>query len=752
MMHTQIDLSSAGGALGADDIIQMLSSRGADLEGLQRTAAELRDEGLREFGRPQAITYSKKVFIPVTRLCRDRCHYCAFVETPGRLRRQGKDLFISEDQALAIAMRGERLGCREALLTLGDRPEDRWPEARQWLDEHGFESTIHYVSHLARRIIEETTLLPHANPGVMSASEMSSLRQFAPSLGMMLETTSERLWSEPGQVHFGSPDKDPALRLQVLEDAGQLGVPFTSGALIGIGETLQERAETLMALRDVHRRYGNLQEVIIQNFLPKDGTPASGVHPVDTEEYLAAIATARIVLGPVAHLQAPPNLSDPETLVALINSGIDDWGGVSPLTADHVNPERPWPQLDRLAQLTRDAGYTLTERLTIYPEFVTDAETWVDSALRENVLRLADGFGLAQSQTISDSARAPDVSRKAHPLIAISELLDAAAEGAEALAPEDFARLLAAEPDDLTRLFSIADDLRKYTVGDCTTYVRNHAMSLNVPPAEVPDPATLAAELEARGIVELCIQGVLDEPGNLDLTLAFVTGVSSAAPSVHLHAFRPGDVLRLSRRSGVAAREIYSALWDAGVRTVTGTGLKLLDETWRLQHAPDDLPIAEWRSVIEGAHELGLKSTAVIGLVSEQSPLQIVHHLFELRSMQRATGGFTELIPLPVAGWRPIVPGRAPELDLRAVTAVARLILGSDLTHIQVPWPRVERHEVASLLTAGADDLGGTLERWGEPDDPGSEFSVSEMAPIAKSLARTLRMRNAWYGHPDAGR
>ena len=754
MLHMLIERALSTRTPAVEDVVRLLDSRGAELRRLQSAAAELRDEGLHAHGRPGSITFSRKVFIPVTRLCRDRCHYCAFVETPGRLRRQRKDLYVSEDQAVAIALRGQRLGCKEALLTLGDRPEDRWPEARIWLDEHGFESTIHYVAHLARRIAEETTLLPHANPGVMSAPEMTLLREFAPSLGMMLETTSERLWAVKGEVHYGSPDKDPALRLRVLEDAGRLGIPFTSGALIGIGETSEERAQTLIALQTIRRRFGGLQEVIIQNFLPKPGTVSGGAPAADPEEFLAAIATARLVLGPTAHLQAPPNLSEPEMLSALIASGIDDWGGVSPLTADHVNPERPWPQLTRLAEITRDAGYHLTERLTVYPEFALDPDTWVAPGIRENVARLAGADGLAKVRS-SAGASIPRVRPHARGRgDAVPELLEAAAEGADALAAEDFARLLVADSEELGLLCSVADDLRKFTVGDCTTYVRNHCMTLDAPASTLPDPVALAARLEARGIVELCIQGVPDEQDALARTLEFVSAVSAVAGALHLHAFRPADVARLARRSGRSHRDVYSALRDAGVRTVTGTGVKVLDERWRRRNAAEDLPIAEWRAVLESAHELGIKSTAVIGLVGEQSPGQIVHHLIELRRMQRSSKGFTELIPLPGPRRHPLVPGRSPAEDLRAVTAVARLILGEDLPHIQVPWPRIDRGEVAPLLTAGADDLGGTLE---EPDPAApaqlidGALDPNDMTPLAKGLARTLRMRNAWYGHPGPG-
>ena len=353
----------------------MLLARGAELDELVREAGRLRDEGLARAGRPGVITWSRKVFVPVTTLCRDRCHYCVFVDTPGKLERKGIAPYLSEEHVLAIAHQGAALGCKEALLTLGDRPEERWDVARAWLDEHGFASTLDYVGHLARRITAETGLLAHLNPGVMTADELERLRPTAPSMGMMLETTSRRLFTEPGQAHFGSPDKDPALRLQVLEDAGRLRIPFTTGLLVGIGETVEERFDSILALRDVAERHGHVQEVIIQNFRAKPATAMQGADDADADAYIAAVATTRIVLGPDARIQAPPNLSDPAELARLVAAGIDDWGGVSPLTADHVNPERPWPQVDQLAELTAASGYALRERLTAHPHYIRDRDT-----------------------------------------------------------------------------------------------------------------------------------------------------------------------------------------------------------------------------------------------------------------------------------------------------------------------------------------------------------------------------------------
>ncbi|HEY3478160.1 MAG TPA: 7,8-didemethyl-8-hydroxy-5-deazariboflavin synthase CofG, partial [Streptomyces sp.] len=360
-MRRALHRVDAGVALDTAEAAVLLQARGDDLARLAGSAARVRDAGLEAAGRPGVITYSRKVFIPLTRLCRDKCHYCTFVTVPGKLRREGQGIFLSPDEVLDIARRGAAMGCKEALFTLGDRPEDRWPEAREWLDAHGYDDTLAYVRAMSIRVLEETGLLPHLNPGVLSWTDLQRLKPVAPSMGMMLETTATRLWSEPGAPHYGSPDKEPAVRLRVLEDAGRSNVPFTTGILIGIGETYEERAESLFAIRRTARRYHGVQEVIIQNFRAKPDTAMRGMPDAELEELAAAIAVARIVLGPAARIQAPPNLVDGE-YARFIEAGIDDWGGVSPLTPDHVNPERPWPQIAELTERSRAAGFELRER------------------------------------------------------------------------------------------------------------------------------------------------------------------------------------------------------------------------------------------------------------------------------------------------------------------------------------------------------------------------------------------------------
>ncbi|MFD8622737.1 bifunctional FO biosynthesis protein CofGH [Streptomyces hygroscopicus] len=516
-MRRALGRARAGVALDTAEAAVLLQARGGDLKELMASAARVRDAGLEAAGRPGVITYSRSVFIPLTRLCRDKCHYCTFATVPGKLRRAGHGMFMSPDEVLAIARRGAEMGCKEALITLGDRPEDRWPEARAWLEAEGYDDTIAYVRAMAIRILEETGLLPHLNPGALTWTDFQRLKPVAPSMGMMLETTAERLWSEPGGPHYGSPDKEPAVRLRVLEDAGRSSVPFTSGLLIGIGETREERAESLFALRRVSRSYHGIQEVIIQNFRAKPDTAMRGMPDAELDDLVATVAVARHILGPSACIQAPPNLVDAE-YEQLIAAGIDDWGGVSPLTPDHVNPERPWPQVDELAERSAAAGFRLCERLAVYPEYIRRGEPWLDPRLLPHVTALADPeTGLAREEaiptglpwqepeeafsasgrtdlhhTIDTEGRTGDrredfdevygdweaLREAAAPGMAPSRVdadvkaaLSRAADDPTRLTDPEALALLHADGPALDALCRIADDLRRATVGDDVTYI-----------------------------------------------------------------------------------------------------------------------------------------------------------------------------------------------------------------------------------------------------------------------------------------
>ncbi|MFD7988017.1 bifunctional FO biosynthesis protein CofGH [Kitasatospora indigofera] len=504
-----------GVALDRAEAAVLLQARGDDLRDLCAGAARVRDAGLEAAGRPGVVTYSKKVFIPLTRLCRDKCHYCTFVTVPGKLRRAGHGMYLSPDEVLEIARQGAALGCKEALFTLGDRPEERWPEAREWLDAHGYDDTLAYVRAMAIRVLEETGLLPHLNPGVLTWTDFQRLKPVAPSMGMMLETTATRLWSEPGGPHFGSPDKEPAVRLRVLEDAGRSAVPFTTGVLIGIGETYEERADALFAIRRTARQYHAVQEVIVQNFRAKPDTAMRAMPDAELEELAAAIAVTRLVLGPSARIQAPPNLVDSE-FALIIGAGIDDWGGVSPLTPDHVNPERPWPHIEELAARTAESGFELRERLTVYPEYLLRGEPWLDPRIMPHVNALADPVtGLAREgampaglpwqepedlpasygrtdlhRTIDTEGRTGDrradfedvygdwealreqVAGAAPERLSgdVREALAVAADDPTRLTDDQALALLHADGPALDALCRIADDVRRDAVGDTVTY------------------------------------------------------------------------------------------------------------------------------------------------------------------------------------------------------------------------------------------------------------------------------------------
>ncbi|NHP17769.1 bifunctional FO biosynthesis protein CofGH [Rhodococcus sp. IC4_135] len=509
-----------GATLNVDEAATLLQARGTDLTDLCSSAAKVRDAGLLAAGRPNTVTYSRKVFIPLTRLCQDKCHYCTFVTVPGKLRAAGHGMFLEPDEVLDIARAGAELGCKEALFTLGDRPEARWPEAKQWLDERGYDSTLDYVRAMSIRVLEETGLLPHLNPGVMSWQELSRLKPVAPSMGMMLETTATRLFTDKGECHYGSPDKDPAVRLRTLTDAGRLNIPFTTGILVGIGENFLERAESIMAIRKSQKAFGHIQEVIIQNFLAKPDTAMRNTPDAGLDEFLAAIAVARLLLGPTMRIQSPPNLVSNSECLALLGAGVDDWGGVSPLTPDHVNPERPWPNLETLAEISAEGGFTLTERTAAQPAYVLAGAPWIDPRIAGHVQALADpktGLALPDTKPVGRPWQEPDESWESSGRIDLNTEIDtdgrntetrsdlgsafgdwetvreqvlelsapirvdtdllAALRSAErdpaGCSDDEYLALATADGPGLEAVVALADALRKDAVGEDVTYVVN---------------------------------------------------------------------------------------------------------------------------------------------------------------------------------------------------------------------------------------------------------------------------------------
>lgn len=774
-VRAALDRASAGIALTADDAEALLGAGGAEFERLLQIAGSVRDAGLAASGRPDVITYSRKVFIPLTTLCRDRCHYCVFVDTPAQLQKLHKPTYMSAEQVLTVARQGAALGCKEALLTLGDRPEDRWPEARAWLDEHGYASTLDYVGAMARLITAETGLLAHLNPGVMTRDELRMLRPTAPSMGMMLETTSRRLYEEPGQVHFGSPDKDPDVRLAVIEDAGRERVPFTTGILVGIGETLRDRAESLVAIRDAHERHavqgqGHVQEVIVQNFRAKPRTAMQSAPDASVREYVAAVAVARLVLGPRMRVQVPPNLSDPAEFALLVRAGADDWGGVSPLTADHVNPERPWPHLSDLEARTAELGFALRERLTAQPEFVLGAQTWIDEALHPAVAAVADpatGLAAPAARERAETTGSPGVSRTFVPSRGSSRgSRDAERAAADPLGldDEEWARLLGATGAELDALTATADDVRRYTVGEAVTLVVNRNLTSSgfrsTPTGEpgtfgLDDVAAIATDAADLGVTEICVQGLLPDTEDPAAYLQIARAIRDAVPGIHLHAYRPQDVRDLADRGGLGLAGALDALREAGVNTVPGTGVKVLSERVRALIAPTDLEIDRWVEGITAAHRAGFRSTSVLFYGHVESAEERIAHLRRLRGIQEETGGFTEFVPIPLpgpVGGTPLVAGRSALDEHRAMVAVSRLLLSGSIPHVQIPWTRVGRDAATTLLRSGGDDLGGTLlDGRVLPEagiEHGLELPVADAARLAAGMFRPFRVRTTDYREP----
>jgi FO synthase len=693
--------AEAGKSLSLDEVSAMLDARGQELDGLLSVAGRLR-----ALGHGTSVTYSRKVFIPLTMLCRDHCHYCTFAKPPARI----GSPFLSPEEVVSIAEAGRRLGCKEALFTLGDRPEDRYEVVRDWLAARGYPSTLDYLRAVAIGVIESTGLLPHLNPGVMSYEELARLKHVSASMGLMLETSSERL-SRRGGPHFGSPDKAPALRLRTIEDAGRLAIPFTTGILVGIGETARERAHSLLAIRDLHRRYGHVQEVLVQNFLPKAGTAMHRSPEPAEEEHLAAVAMARVVFGPHMTIQAPPNLSDPDRQLRLLDAGIDDWGGVSPLTPDHVNPERPWPAIDTLGERTAARGLELRERLTIHPRFALRPDPYLASKMRAPVAALMGEDGLAIPGAIPEPMpwQDPDVQWKprtteltfakgaAAGLRADAELVYGDLEGIEVT--RDWARarpdpsrldgqirsalrkaerrrpidddealaLFRAQGVDLEALCAVADDLRRRAVGDEITYVRNRNINFTnvcyvgcrfcafaqreVDPESytltLAEVAVRVREAAAFGATEVCMQGGIhpDLPGEFYFDL--LDAVREAAPEIHIHAFSPMEILNGSTKLGISFREFLQECRRHGLGTIPGTAAEILDDDVRWLLTKGKLPADTWEAIVREAHDLGIRSSSTIMYGHVDSPPHWVFHIRRLARIQRDTGGFTEFVPLP---------------------------------------------------------------------------------------------------------
>ncbi|HYF47202.1 MAG TPA: 5-amino-6-(D-ribitylamino)uracil--L-tyrosine 4-hydroxyphenyl transferase CofH [Acidimicrobiales bacterium] len=726
--------------------------------------------GVRDLAHGRRVTYSPKVFIPLTRLCRDRCGYCTFATAPARV----EAAYLSPEEVLAIARAGADAGCHEALFTLGERPEERYPAARAWLDEHGYGSTVDYLAAMCRLVLDETGLLPHANAGALYRDELAALRAVAPSQGMMLET----LAAVP--AHEGSPDKEPERRLATLEAAGELNIPFTTGILVGIGESRADRVDALEAIAAAHLRHGHVQEVIVQNFLPKAGTAMHRARPCPEDEYLEAIALARLILPPEVHLQAPPNLSD--DFGRLLDAGIDDWGGVSPVTADHVNPERPWPAVERLRSVTEAAGHVLAPRLTIYPEYALDPERWLDEGLRFPVLDHSDAEALGRDDRWCSGAEVdpptlvPATPSTTGPIAAILEGVRAGHEVTE----DEIVTLFSARGPEVAAVAEVADQLRQEAVGDVVTWVFNRninytnvctfkcrfcgfskgPLSLNLRGTPylltLDDIAGRVREAADRGATEVCLQGGIHPDFDGDYYIDVARAVHEAVPEIHIHGFTALEVTEGAKRLGEPLADYLRRLQEAGLKTLPGTAAEILDDEVRAVLCPDKINTEEWLEAHRTAHSVGLRSNITIMFGAVEQPRSWARHLVRTRELQKETGGFTEFVPLPFVHMAtPLYlqrkARRGPTFrEVVLMHAIGRITYHGLIDNIQASWVKAGVTGARQLLQAGVNDLGGTLMDENISRAAGAEhgqgLEEEDFRAIVEPLGRRLEQRTTLYG------
>jgi FO synthase len=746
--------------------------------GLFGEARELRDQG-----HGNLVSYSRKVFVPLTRLCRDVCGYCTFATTPAKVAAP----YLSLDGVLDIARAGKAAGCKEALFTLGDKPELRYPAARRALDEIGFKTTVEYLAHVCEAVVRETGLLPHINAGVMTEDEIASLRRVSVSQGIMLESISDRL-CRPGGAHYGAPDKDPQLRLDMIETAGRLNVPLTSGILIGIGETRLEIIASLLALHDTHIRHGHLQEVIIQNFVAKPDTRMRHTLDAGHDLLMWAAAVSRLILGPDMNIQVPPNLSF-SRYPELLGAGINDWGGISPVTPDHVNPEAPWPQIEALAGATEHAGCCLVERLAVYPSYVRDHGRWLAPDVRRLVLSSVDADGFARPDTWSPGVNMdpPSQEKPAAPAIQalnsantlLESLIDRAIAG-DRLCESEIVHLFAVRNENVARIAHAANELRAATAGNIVRYVVNRNINytnvcsygctfcafskgkthenLRGKPYDlsIAEIQRRVAEAWDRGATEVCMQGGIHPDYTGETYVSIVRAVKEAAPNIHVHAFSPLEIQQGAQTIGVSVASFLERLMDAGLGSLPGTAAEILDDDIRRFICPDKLSTAEWLNIVATAHQVGLPTTATIMFGHVETSLSWARHLLAIRDLQHRTGGFTEFVPLP------FVHMEAP-MSLRGqarrgptwretvlMHAIARLVLHPGIPNIQASWVKLGPSGIEQLLSTGVNDLGGTLMNESisraAGTQHGQELPPEAMERLIRKCGRTPMQRNTRYG------
>jgi FO synthase len=736
------------------------------LDELLRRAADVR-----EATTGRRITYSPKVFIPLTQLCRDRCGYCTFAQPPARL----ESLYLSPDEVLAIARHGAAAGCHEALFTLGERPELRYPAAASWLAANGYASTIDYLVAMCQLVVSETGLLPHANAGALHAEELAALRPVSASQGMMLESLDDSL-----DCHRGSPDKTAARRLATLEAAGELAIPFTTGILVGIGESRASRLEALSAIAESHHRHGHVQEVIVQNFLPKAGTAMHTADPCPEEEYLWTVAAARTLLPAEIHLQAPPNLT--EDFGALLDAGIDDWGGVSPVTLDHVNPERPWPALDRLREVTEARAFVLAPRLTIYPEFVREPARWLDTAMEFPVLDRSDAEGLGRDDHTwysgADASPPTLLPAPARAGGAVGEVLAGVLMG-QTVEVDEIVTLFSARGPEVAAVGEVADELRRQAVGDAVTWVSNRninytnvctfkcrfcafskgPLSLNLR----GDPYLLdlseiqrrVAEAAAQGATEVCLQGGIHPSFDGDYYIDVCRAVKEAAPGIHVHGFTALEVTEGAKRLGEPLVDYLRRLMDVGLKTLPGTAAEILDDEIRQVICRDKVTTDEWLDAHRTAHSIGLRSNITIMFGTIERPVHWARHMVRTRALQQETGGFTEFVPLPFVHMAaPIYlqhkSRRGPTFrESLLMHAVGRIAYYPWVENVQVSWVKIGAGGARQLLQAGVNDLGGTLMdeniSRAAGASHGQRMDEDAFREIVEPLGRPLEQRTTLY-------
>lgn len=750
-----------------------------DLPPLLATATQLRDQV-----HQNRISYSRKVFIPLTQLCRDVCHYCTFAQPP----RPGQRAYLTRDEILAIARAGVEAGCHEALFTLGDKPERRYRVAARELAELGHATTIAYLAEMAELVLKETGLLPHANPGVMSAEEIALLRRVSVSQGIMLESVSPRL-GERGQAHYGSPDKRPAVRLETIRLAGEQNVPFTSGILIGIGETRLERIESLLALRALHQRYGHIQEIIIQNFRAKAGTRMASAPEPDLDELLWTLAVARIIFGGAMNIQAPPNLS-PGVYQQLVSAGLNDWGGVSPVTPDHVNPEARWPHLRELAERTAETGKVLVERLAVYPAYLLNAARWQDQRLLTPLLQASDSEGYARTGNWSPGVQAEiptadlvlltQTHGKAlkHVSPDIQLILEKALV-AGPLSEAEIVRLFGARGDDCAAVCHAADTLRQRVNGDVVSYVVNRNINytnicyfkcqfcafskgklsenLRGTPYDLglDEVVRRAQEAWVRGATEVCMQGGIHPEYTGETYLNICRAIKAVLPEMHIHAFSPLEVWQGAQTLGLRLHDFLLQLKDAGLGTLPGTAAEILDDEVRATLCPDKIKTNTWLEVVEEAHRVGLRTTSTVMYGHIEQPLHWARHLLRVKGLQERTGGITEFVPLPFVHMEaPIYwKGRARKgptfREALLMHAIARLVLYPHIPNIQVSWVKMGRKGIQAALQAGANDLGGTLMNESitraAGGEMGQELPPAQMEELIQEIGRIPFQRTTLY-------